>query len=237
MQTAQQLVTLACQICNAPGRAVQAGQLLNMILNTYALTLDLDTVRLTTTLNTGPQPVIPYFYPLPSNYLRMSDGDIFYNVLGEVFKPKQFSLAELDASYTASGISNYPEWWATDIAAVPQPTAGTSPSIAFYPPPAIPIVMTARYRPKSLDITSPESSASIPYYPDQLGLLKELCIHVGDVAGGDDRSTRWEKEVERRMRKYLTMDDDKEGYAQTVKLDARNFRSNQNLPPSKLLGF
>lgn len=237
MYSAQQLINLACQICQAPGRTVQAGQLLNMILANYALTLDLDTIRLTTTLNIGPEAVTPFFYPLPSNYLRMADGDIFYNVLGQVFIPKQFSLAELDASYTAAGISNYPEWWATDVSTTAQPTAGSSPSIAFYPPPAVPLVVTVRYRPTSLDITTPESSNDIPFYPDQLSLLKELCIHVGDIAGGDDRSARWEKEVERRMRKYLTMDDDKEGYSQTVRLDSRNFRNPVSLPPSKKLGF
>lgn len=237
MYSAQQLIFLACQICQAPGRLVQAGQLLNMILANYALTLDLDTIRLTTILNVGPQATTPYFYALPSNYLRMSDGDIFYNVLGEVFRPAQFSLAELDRSYTAAGIANYPEWWATDVSTTPQPTAGTSPSIAFYPPPAVPLAMTLRYRPISLDIPSPESSALIPFYPDQLSLLKELCVQVGDLAGGDDRSARWEKEVERRMRKYLTMDDDKEGYSQTVKLDPRYFRNPVTLPPSKKLGF
>lgn len=237
MLTAQQLVSLACQICNAPGRTIQAGQMLNLILANYALTLDLDTVRLTTVLNIGSQATTPYFYALPSNYLRMSDGDIFYNVLGQVFVPKQFTLAELDASYTAAGISNYPEWWASDVSTTPQATAGTSPSIAFYPPPAVPLAVTIRYRPTSLDITNPETSSQVPYYPDQLGLLKELCIQTGDVAGGDDRSARWEKEVERRMSKYLQMDDDKEGYSQTVKLDPRYFRNGVNLPPSKKLGY
>lgn len=237
MYSAQTLVSLACQICNAPGRIVQAGQALNLILANYALTLDLDSIRLTTTLNIGPQPTTPHFYPLPTNYVRMSDGDIFYNVLGVVYNPKQMTLADLDAAYTASGIANYPGWWATDISTTPQPTAVTAPSIAFYPPPAVPIVVTARYRPSSLDIPTPETSALIPYYPDQLSLLKELCIMVGDIAGGDGREPRWEKEVERRMRKYLTMDDDKEGYSQTVKLDPRSFRQNSNLPPSKKLGY
>lgn len=229
MYTAQQLVALACQICRAPGKQVYAGQMLNLILADYAQTLDLDTIRLTATLNIGPQADIPHFYSLPVNYLRMFD--IFYNVLGEIFAPEQWPLDTLDKAYTNAGISNYPTRYATDMA------TSTGPSIAFYPPPAIPLVVTMRYRPSSLDITSPESSSSIPYFPNQLTLLKELCIQVGDIAGGDDRSTRWEREVERRMRKYLTMDDDKEGYAQTVKLDSRNFKTNSNLPPSKLLGF
>lgn len=236
MYSAQQLVADACQICQCPGRLSQAGRALNMILANYALTLNLDSIRLTTVLNIGPQNTIPYFFALPTNYLRMAEKP-FYNILGEVFQCDQIPLEDMDALYTASGVSNYPDRYATDIAQTAQPTAGTSPSIAFYPPPAIPLAVTCRYRPTSLDIVNPESSAAIPYYPDQLSLLKELCILVGDYAGGDDRSGRWEKEVETRMRKYLIMDDDKEGYAQTVKLDGRWFRRNPNLPPSKKLGF
>ena len=236
MYSAQQLVADACQICNCPGRLAQAGRALNMILAHYALTLDLDTVRLTTIININQQNITPFFYPLPSNYLRMAEKP-FYNIQGEVFQCEQIPLDNLDALYTASGVSNYPEKYATDIAVQPQPTAGTSPSISFYPPPAIPLAVTCRYRPSSLDITAPETSATIPYYPDQLTLLKELCILVGDFAGGEDRSQRWEAEVEKRQRKYLIMDDDKAGYAQTVKLDGRWFRNSATLPPSKKLGF
>lgn len=207
--------------------------MLNLILQDYAQTLDLDTIRLTTTLAIGPQATIPYFYALPANYLRMYD--IFYNVDGTVYTPKQFELSELDAAYTAEGVDNYPTRYATDVSQ--SPPQGAAPLIAFYPPPAVPIVVTMRYRPSSLDIVTPEVSAAIPYFPNQMILLKELCIQVGDVAGGDDRSDRWAKEVENRMRKYLIMDDDKEGYSQTVQLDSRFFRRNTNLPPSKILGF
>ena len=233
MYSAQTLVSLACQICNAPGRLTQAGQALNLILANYALTLDLDTIRLTTILNIGPQTTIPYFYQLPSNYLRAYD--VFYNVLGQPFYVTQMELKDLDQAYTAEGIDNYPQQYATDIST--SPPQGSYPTMAFYPPPAVPLAVTVRYRPTSLDIPNPETSSTIPYYPDQLSLLKELCIMVGDIAGGDGREPRWEKEVERRMRKYLIMDDDKEGYSEVVRLDPRSFRRNTNLPPSKKLGF
>lgn len=233
MYTAAELVSLACQICNAPGRIVQAGKLLNMILANYALTIDLDTIRLTTTLSIGPQATIPYWYALPSNYLRAVD--VFYNVLGQQFVCNQQPITDLDAEYTAQGIDNYPEWFTTDVST--SPPTGSYPTMAFYPPPAVPLTVTVRYRPTSLDIANPETSTSVPYFPDQLTLLKELCVQVGDVAGGDDRSGRWEAEVDRRMRKYLVMDDDKEGFAQTVKLDPRQFRNPMSLPPSKKLGF
>ncbi len=230
MLQAQQIVALACQICNAPGRTVSAGQMLNLILADYAQTLDLDTIRIDGTLTIGPSATIPQFYALPSNYLRMADGDIYYNVQGEIFNPTQIALRDLDTAPATTGINNYPTNWATDMSKTP-------PQIAFFPPPSVALMVPFRYRPSSLDITTPESSTSIPFFPNQLVLLKELCIQVGDVAGGEDRSGRWEAEVKRRMEKYLMMDDDKEGYSQQVKLDPRYFRANRNLPPSKLLGF
>lgn len=226
--SAAQLVSLACQICQCPGRTVSGGQLLNLILANYAQTMDLDTIRLDGMLNIGPQTTIPFFYSLPDDYLRMYD--INYNVQGTTFTPKQFTLAELDQEYTAQGIANYPEWYATDVSKSPV-------EIAFFPPPSVPLTILFRYRPQTSDIVNPESSAAVPWFANQLILLKDLCIQLGDVAGGDDRSDRWEKEVERRMSKYLQMDDDKEGYSQTVKLDGRFFRNPGRLPPSKKLGF
>ncbi len=232
--TAAQIVTLACQICNSPGRTAQAGQLLNMILANYAQTEDLDIIRLTTSLTIGPQATIPYFYALPSNYLRFYD--VFYQVNGEPFYLSEIPLSDLDQLYTGEGVDNFPNTFATDMSQTPQPTAGTSPSMAFYPPPATPLVVTVRYRPQTSDIATPETSSTVPWFANQLILLKELCMQLGDVVG-DDRSPRWEQEVEKKMRKYLIMDDDKGGYSQTVKLDRRQFRNAGNLPPSKKLGF
>lgn len=229
------LVSLACQICNCPGRIIQAGQLLNMILSDLAQTYDMDTVRKTTTLNIGPQATIPYPYPLPSDYLRYYD--VFYLVDGEPFYLNPKELKDFDALFTGDGIDNYPEWFATDMAVSPGGAPAVAPSMYFYPPPAIPLAVTLRYRPQTTEIVSPENSATIPWYPNQLSLLKMLCLQVGDAAGGDDRSPRWEREVENRMRKYLAMDDDKGGFAQTVKLDPGTFRNRGNLPPSKKTGF
>lgn len=230
MLTAAQLVTLAAQICQIPGKTAYVGQLLNLVLANYALTLDDDILRKTTTLVIGPTADIPHFYDLPSDYDRYYD--IFYNVNGSVFYLNQFELKDLDKAYTASGIDSYPEWFATDVSEQDNP----QPVIAFYPPPAQSLTLTIRYRPKHTDITTPESSSTVPWFNNQLILLKDLCVQAGDVAD-DTRTVRWEAEVERRMRKYLIMDDDKEGYSQSVQLDPRNFRLRGNLPPSKKLGF
>jgi len=232
--TAQELVTLACQICKCPGRLFQAGQLLNIILANHAQTEDLDTIRKTATLNIQQQAIIPFFYPLPSDYLRMYD--IFYNINGVVIKPEQWPLETLDEAYTSDGIDNYPYRYATDMSDNPQPTAGSSPSITFYAPPAIPLVLTLRYRPQTSDITRPDISTTVPWFPNQFILLKELCAELGDITD-DDRISRWLKQAEDARRKYLMMDDDQTNRAVTVKLDPNTFSNTRKLPPSKILGF
>jgi hypothetical protein len=232
--TASQLVTLACQICNVPGRTSQVGQFLNMILADHAQTMDEDTIRKTTTLNISPQAIIPYFYALPSDYLRFYD--VFYLVSGEPFYLNQIELKDLDRQFTGSGINNYPESFATDMSQNPQATAGTSPSISFYPPTSVPLAVTVRYRPQTADIVTPETSSTIPWFPNQRILLKELCLEAGSLAD-DSRVQNWEAEVERRMKKYMIMSDDTEGFSATVKLDARTFRPRSDFPPSKKTGF
>lgn len=232
--SASTIVSLVCQICNIKGRESQVGQLLNLILADYAQTMDEDAIRKTTTLNIGPQAVIPYFYALPSDYLRFYD--VFYLVSGEPFYLSQMELKDLDQQYTGSGIDNYPEQFATDMSQNPQATAGSSPSIAFFPPPSIPLAVTVRYRPQTADIVTPETSATVPWFPNQRLLMKELCMEAGSLAD-DARVGGWEQEVERRMKKYLTLSDDSEGFSMTVKLDPRQFRPRSNFPPSKKTGF
>lgn len=234
MYTAAQIITLACQVCNCPGRSSQAGQFLNMILADYAQTEDLDTIRQTTTLNITAQSTIPYPWPLPTNYLRAYD--VFYLVNGEPFYLTQMELAEFDKLFTGQGVANYPTRFATDMAVSPAGAPAVAPNMYFYPPPQIPLAVTVRYRPQTGDITTPETSSVVPWFPNQLILIEDLCVKLGDLVG-DDRTEGWEARLERRMRKYLIMDDDKEGFSQTVKLDPNTFRSNRNLPPSKILGF
>jgi len=225
--TAAQIVNLVCQICNIPGRTAQVGQLLNVVLADYAQTMDLDVARKTTTFQITPQATIPYFWSLPADYLRFYD--VFYNIDGTVFYLSEVPLKDLDRAYTADGISNYPDNFATDMSQSP-------PAMAFYPPPAIPLNITVRYRSQMADIATPETSNTIPWFPNQRVLIKDLCVEAADLCD-DARKGDWAREVDKRMRKYLTMDDDKGGYSQTVQLGPRNFRQSGALPPSKKLGF
>lgn len=219
--TAQQLVTLACQIAKTPGFVTQAGQFLNMILADYAQVMDLDVIRQTTVLNINSQSAS---YPLPADYLRAVE--VFYNVNGTIFYLNQIPLSDYDQEFQGPGISNYPEQYATDI------SQSTGPTIFFWPPPALPLAVTLRYRPQTTDIDTPETSSVIPWFPNQRILLKDLTVELFALAD-DSRGPQTEAEVEKRMRKYLIMDDDKEGYAQQVQLDRRYFRPNGNTPNTK----
>jgi hypothetical protein len=219
--TAAQLVSLACQIAKTPGMLTQAGQFMNMILADYAQTMDLDVIRLTYTLNINAGSAS---YALPANFLR--SDEVFYNVNGTIFYLNQIPLSDYDQEFQGPGISNYPQQYATDIA------QSTGPTIYFWPPPALPLAVTLRYRPQTTDITTPETSSVIPWFPNQRLLLKDLCVELFALAD-DSRGAATMAEVESRMKKYLVMDDDKEGFARQVILDRRFFRPNGNARNTK----
>ena len=240
MYSASVIVNLICQVLNIPGRTTQVGQMLNIILANYAQTIDEDTIRKTVVAGTGAWPVnigpnvtIPYFYALPTDYLRFYD--CFYNVLGVVYQLKQIDVADFDGLYTAQGIQNYPEWFVTDVGGS-NPRDGNPVQFAVYPPPAVPIVPTLRYRPQTGDIATPETSNVIPWFPNQKTLFFDLG-HMASYLANDERGLEFRNDAEKCLGKYLVISDDKEGYAQRVQLDPRSFRNNLNLPPSKLLGF
>ena len=222
--TSAQLVTLAGQICDVPGRTTQIGQLLNIILQDYAQTMDLDIIFKTTTINFLPS---ISSYTLPSDYLRYKE--LFYSVNGTIFYMNQIPLEEYDQQFQGSGINNFPQSFATDMSQSP-------PLLLPWPPPDTVQAATLRYRPQRADISIPESSTDIPWFPNQRVLLKDLCAETMQLSD-DARKAGFDADVEKRMRKYLVMDDDKEGFAQQVKLDRRTFRPRANLPPDKIYGF
>lgn len=220
-ETASTLVNMACQIAKTPGMTIQAGKFMNMILADYAQTMDLDVIRTTTILNIDSQSAV---YDLPSDYLRAVE--VFYNINGTIFYLNQIPLSDYDQEFQGPGISNYPEQYATDIA------QSTGPVMYFWPPPALPLAVTLRYRPQTADIANPETSSVVPWFPNQRILLKDMCVELFALAD-DSRGPAFMQEVEGRMKKYLIMDDDKEGFAQQVILDRRYFRPNGNARNTK----
>ena len=232
--SAKQLISLACQISKVnSGMAPQVGQFLNIILEEYAQTLDLDSIRKTTSFNVSAAStgvgVTGAGYILPTDYLR--EVQVFYNVNGTIFNLDSIALEKYYTLFQGTGIADYPESFATDISQQAVATYG-APVLFFWPPPAIPLTINLLYRPQVGAISGPETSSVIPFFPNQRILLHDLCLEAC-LLSDDDRTDRLKKDVEERMRKYLIMKDDKEGYAQTVKLDPQKFRPKDNLPPTK----
>jgi len=233
--SAKQLVALAVQISKVgSGMQTQAGQFLNMILAEYAQTMDLDAIRKSAEFNVNASITnIGYNnagYLLPVDYLR--EVQMYYNVNGTIFDLDPIALEKYTTLFEGTGIADYPESFATDISQQAVSLWG-APVVYFWPPPAIPLTMKLLYRPQTSDIASPEVSNVVPWFPNQRILLRDLCVDLM-LLSDDRRKDDLEKEVERRMRKYLIMKDDREGFAQTVKLDPQLFRPQNNLPPTKI---
>jgi hypothetical protein len=231
--TSQQIVTLATQAAKATGFTSQAGQLLNMILSdlcqTYDLAVALGTndVTFTTGLGSGP-------YPLPSDYLRMANNEVFYYVDQVPYVMVNIDLSEFDALVQQPGISTYPENFATDPSQSP-------PAIYVWPPPAGSYVTTIRYYRQMPDITTPETSSTVPWFPNQDYLLTRLTGELMKITD-DERAPMFLGEgpsgAQGILKRYLELQADDEGRAATVKLDRRRFGSSFNrLPNTKTLGW
>ena len=211
--TSAQIVAMACQIAKVPGYTSMGGQLLNMILADLCQRYDFDFIRTVTTvnLNSGNPPLTGY--AMPSNYLRARE--VFYYISGVPTFMNQEPLSDYDASFAGPGFQNYPTTFATDV--------GQNPVLMyFWPTPSVSIPVTVRYQPQMADITTPESSTVVPWFPNQVYLIKRLAGELMMISD-DTRAMEFKKDAADVLRLFLEMDDDKEGYARQVLLDKRMF--------------
>ena len=182
---AQQLVSLSCQEAKVPGWLSQAGQKLNMILNELT-SFDMDVLRQTYQFNfnvaLGSGPI-----PLPLNWLRSNRDGVFYTILGVKYVMIPVSLAEFDAFVQQAGLAQYPEYYAVDNSGIATQTA---PNMYVWPPPSGAYPVTARYYADMADITTPETSAVIPWFPNQLYLQRRLTGEMMLMAN-DDRAAMY----------------------------------------------
>ena len=223
MLTSAQIISLACSIAKVPGFTTQAGQLMNARLIQIALDQDLDIIRRTTTINLL---VGTATYNLPANYLRARE--VFYSQNGQVFTPNQISLEDYDGLFKGPGEQDYPYYYATDIAQSP-------PTISLYPAPSVSTAMTVRYMDNLVEITTPETSSVIPWFQDQLLLVKMVAEDLMDISD-DSRADDFFHKNDDKMRRLIQMANDKENRAITVKKDPLSFRSVRTVKPTKLQG-
>lgn len=229
---AQQVVALATQIAGAPGFTAQAGQLLNMVLSDLCQTYDFAVAQtlagITLGATSGP-------YPLPSDYLRSpGDEDVWFTYNGVKYPLVPIDYAEYTLLVQQPGMNSLPSQFATDMTVSP-------PALYLWPPPNGAYPLTVRYQRQMSDITTPETSTVIPWFPNGDYLVTRLSGELMKITD-DGRSESFLGEgpsgAQGILKRYLNLKDDRSNRAETVKLDRRTFGPAFNkLPNTKTIGW
>ena len=233
--TAAQIVTLATQIAKLPGFTSQAGQLLNAILGelcqNYDFELGSTSYAFSFTGVSGP-------YAMPSDYLRMKKDTFIYTIDGVPYVLPQYTYPQYLSAVQTAGFQSYPTFFATD--------PSTTPTNAYvWPPPSGAYPVTMEYFRQMPDIATPESSSSVPWFPNQTYLIRRLAGELMMLSGDQraqsflgDNDQLYPQGAGTILRKYLKMKDDQSGYVNTVELDKRLFHSPfRSLPNTKQVGW
>jgi hypothetical protein len=235
---AQQIVSLACQIAKTPGFTSQGGQFLNTLLQWLAQSFDFDVIRQTVnfTFNTtatgngyvagcGPN-------PMPSNFLRAHKKGAFYMISGVPYTMIGYEQNEFDQFVQQAGNQAYPYAFYIDMAATPPNLYVWVPAAGAYP-------ATVRYNPQLPDIVTPESSTTIPWFPNTDFLIQGVSARLMQIAN-DDRMEGFFALADKTLTSYLKMKDDPESSGvKRVSLDRRLFGGSMwsRLPNTKQIGW
>ena len=217
--TSAQIITRACTIAKVPGYTVQAGQYLNMILASLNQIYDFDYIKKTQLISL----TNVAGYALNADHLRTKE--VFYNVNGSIFYLYQIPIETYHALFIGPGVSNYPNRYAVDVSTTPY-------TLLFYPPPSITQTVTVNYFPAIADIVSPETSATVPWFLNQEYLILKVASALM-LETDDSRAAQFDAKAEMLLSKVLTMDDDKEGFSQSITLDRGRFKPGDNLRNNK----
>ena len=226
MITAQQIVTDAITIAKAPGFTQIGGRQLNLVLNDLCLHRNLKMNRVTQTLNVGAGSNGPF--SLSSDYLRTYD--LFYEVDNFPYFLYPLSQEQYDGLFKDPSIANYPYAWATNLTSAATQAGG---SIFIFPQSNSAIGLTHRYMVNRPDIPTPESSAVIPWFPDQDYLVHATACRVMKFTD-DTRYANYVQQGEDMLRTHLIMDGDEQQVVKSIRLDPQRFRINSNVRPTKL---
>lgn len=250
-QTAAQICSLARQIAKCPNYLTQSGQFLNVILEELCQDYDFDTIRKTATGNfvtgTVSGPGNQYIAgcgpnPMPADFLRAENNEIIWYLQGVRYVIVVVEQAEFDRLTQTAGFNSYPTVGYIDMAPL---SDSLPPNLYVWTPASGAYPFTVRYFPKKADIATPETSATVPWFPNQSYLITRLAGELMRISN-DDRASAFLGDSEENgmigagaiLTKYLRMKDDPEGRVETVKLDRRRFGRNfSSLPDTKLVGW
>lgn len=226
MITSAQIVARACAIAKAPGFTTQGGQYLNLTLQDLVLHRDLKMNRQQVSIAiqigvNGP-------FTLATDYLRTYD--LFYTVNNFPYFLFPLSQEQYDALFKDPSIANYPYCYTTDLTAQATQSAG---SLFIFPQSTSALSLTHRYMIRRADISAPESSSSIPWFPDQDYLINATATRLMRETD-DARYDKYLKDCEDMLRIHLIEDGDEQQVVKAIKLDPQRFHTNRSLRPTKL---
>ncbi len=244
--TAAQICTRAAQIARVPGFAQQAADTLNFVLSDLCQTYDFDLAKQTFNFNFNTSQLNSLgqaFQNLPVNFLRSIRNECFYVISGVPYPMIPLDQAEGDMLVQQSGVQNYPVFYWTDMTLTGEANNGTVgvPVMLFWMPPSGAYPATVRYFSQMPDIANAQTSAVVPWFPNQDYLITRVAGELMKDAD-DERAPQYLGDDPLGalgiLRRYLQMKDDKENRVQQVQLDRRRFgRSFDRLKSTKTIGW
>lgn len=224
--TAAQIVADACAIAKCPGFTSQGGRALNLVLSDLVLHRNLKVNLVSTTIaipanSNGP-------FNLESDYLRTYE--LMYYIEDQPYFLQPSNRAQFDSEPNKSTTSNYPYEWATDLSPVANGGLGL---LYIYPQSNQNLTMNHRYMVQRADITTPETSSTVPWFADQDYLVHATAMRLMRITD-DARYDRFVADCERMLQIHLLTEGDEQQVVKEVKLDPRRFRTAGSLRPTKL---
>jgi hypothetical protein len=219
--TSAQIVSLSLQIAKVPGYTSLAGQLFNMILEElwqvydFAFSRQKTYIDLTQNMPTDSYGQ-PFGYALPATHERTLE--VYYVVNGAPRMVTQLPIEQYDSLFQSNSGSSYAEFFCVDVSQTPH-------TMLIYPMPPLATGVYVRYLPQQQAITTPETSTTVPWFPNQIYLITRLSAELMMITD-DTRRNKFLDDAAGLLNKFLTNgDDDREGYVRQVKLDPRYFRT------------
>jgi hypothetical protein len=224
--TAAQIVSDALAISKCPGFTAQGGRALNLVLSDLVLHRNLKVNCVTSSIVVGANTNGPF--NLEADYLRTYE--LFYLITDQPYFLQPSNRIQFDSEPNKTTTSNYPYEWTSDLS----PQALGSPGLLYiYPQSNTGLTLTHRYMIKRADITTPETSASVPWFEDQDYLVQATALRMMRITD-DSRYGMFEAVCEKMLLTHLMTEGDEQQVVKEVKLDPRRFRVGGGLRPTKV---
>lgn len=239
---AQQIVSLACQIAKCPGMTSQAGQFLNNVLQSLAQDYDFEVIRKTFNFNFNTSATGNGYVAgcgpnlMPTDFLRAHKLGAFYYISGVPYTMIGYEQYEFDRFVQQAGNAAYPYAFYIDVSKTPNELYCWVPAAGAY-------AATVRYNPQMPDITAPESSTTVPWFPNTDYLINATSSSLMGITNDDRRNPGGAyspEAINNQLLSYLKMKDDPESASpKRVTLDRRFFQNGQwgNLKNTKQIGW